>query len=397
VGFFPQQRTVAAGGSYEASRSVQAPFAQGTYYLILQTNAWSLISEADHGNNVMVFGPIYVGNKPPTADAGGPYDVPEGGSVALSGSGGDPDGDPLTYAWDIDNDGSFETADQNPTFSATGRDGPGSQIVVLQVCDDKGACAASDTSVNITNAAPAVGAITAPLDPVQLNTTASVSANFTDPGVLDTHNAVWDWGDGSTSPGTVDETAGSGAATGSHDYTTAGVYALTLTVTDKDGGSGESVFEYVVVYDASAGFVTGAGLIDSPAGAYTPDPSLAGKATFGFVARYQQGTTAPSGATQFRFQMAGLSFSSTSYQWLVVSGPKAQFKGSGTMNGNGDYGFLLTATDGQVNGGGGVDKFRIKIWDKLTDEVIYDNQMGAGDTTDPATALVGGNIIVHDG
>ncbi len=141
--------------------------------------------------------------------------------------------------------------------------------------------------------------------------------------------------------------------------------------------------------------MTGAGLIDSPAGAYTPDPSLAGKATFGFVARYQQGTTAPSGATQFRFQMAGLSFSSTSYQWLVVSGSKAQFKGSGTINGIGDYGFLLTATDGQVNGGGGVDKFRIKIWDKSTDEVVYDNQMGADDIADPATALVGGNIIIH--
>ena len=40
---------------------------------------------------------------------------------------------------------------------------------------------------------------------------------------------------------------------------------------------------------------------------------------------------------------------------------------------------MLTATDGQINGGG-VDKFRIKIWDKNNgDAVVYDNQMGQGD------------------
>ena len=37
-------------------------------------------------------------NDPPTADAGGPYVVNEGGTVTLTGSGTDPDSDPLTYA-----------------------------------------------------------------------------------------------------------------------------------------------------------------------------------------------------------------------------------------------------------------------------------------------------------
>jgi hypothetical protein len=50
----------------------------------------------------------------------------------------------------------------------------------------------------------------------------------------------------------------------------------------------------------------------------------------------------------------------------VVSGAKAQYKGTGTVNGQPGYGFLLTATDGQLQGGGGVDKFRIKIWDQGT-------------------------------
>jgi PKD repeat protein len=45
-----------------------------------------------------------------------------------------------------------------------------------------------------------------------------------------------------------------------HSYTTAGIYSIQLTVTDNDGASGTDLFEYVVVYDPSAGFVTG-GLI----------------------------------------------------------------------------------------------------------------------------------------
>jgi hypothetical protein len=57
---------------------------------------------------------------------------------------------------------------------------------------------------------------------------------------------------------------------------------------------------------------------------------------------------------------------------------------------------MLTATDGQVSGGGGVDKFRLKIWDKDNGEaLVYDNQMGASDTDDPTTALGGGSIVIH--
>lgn len=76
----------------------------------------------------------------------------------------------------------------------------------------------------------------------------------------------------------------------------------------------------IVIYDPSAGFVTGGGWINSPAGAYIPDQSLAGKASFGFVAKYQKGLTVPTGNTEFQFHTAGLNFKSTSYGWLVVQG-----------------------------------------------------------------------------
>jgi PKD repeat protein len=158
--------------------------------------------------------------------------------VNLTGSGSDPDGDPLTYAWDLNNDGVFETAGQTVTFSAVGLDGPGSRTVVLKVADNKGASATANVTVNITNVAPTVGAIVASVNPVQVNTAVNASANFSDPGVLDTHTAVWRWGDGSSSTGTVSEANGSGTVAGSHTYATPGVYTVTLTVTDKDGGNG---------------------------------------------------------------------------------------------------------------------------------------------------------------
>jgi len=435
---------------------------------------------------------IYRNNRPPTASAGGPYSVPEGGSVTLAGTGSDPDGDPLTYAWDLDNNGSFETAGQNPAFSAAGRDGPGNQTVVLQVCDSRSVCstasatldianvpptatlavtspvdeggsstlslnnaadpspadtqaglhysfacdgqdaslapsyAAAGTSnsavcsfkddgsypvkgrvldkdnglttysgaVTVNNLPPVLGPITAPVAPVLVNTLITATASFTDAGVLDTHLGIWGWGDNATSAGSISEVNGSGIISGTHIYGASNVYSVTLSLADKDGGSSQSVYQYVVVYDPSGGFVTGGGVIDSPAGAYVANPSLAGKAVFGFVAKYQQGAGAPTGETQFRFQVANMAFTSTSYQWLVVSGPKAQFKGSGTINRSGDYQFLLTATDGQAPGGGGVDRFRIKIWDKATGSLVYDNQASATDTADPTTAIAGGNIAI---
>ena len=36
-------------------------------------------------------------------------------------------------------------------------------------------------------------------------------------------------------------------------------------------------------------------------------------------------------------------------------------QGTGSVNGTSGYDFRVTAYDGQVNGGGGIDKFRIKI------------------------------------
>jgi VCBS repeat-containing protein len=172
-----------------------------------------------------------------------------------------------------------------------------------------------------------------------------------------------------------------------------GVYSVCVTGTDAANNVSAPECTLLAVYDASAGFVTGGGWINSPQGAYVPNPSLVGKANFGFVSKYQKGANVPTGDTEFQFQTAGLNFKSTSYDWLVISGTsKAQYKGSGTLNGVPGYGFILTAIDGKA-AGTGVDRFRIKITGP--NGLVYDNQLNAPDTSDPTTALGGGSIVVH--
>lgn len=187
----------------------------------------------------------------------------------------------------------------------------------------------------------------------------------------DTLTYAWDFGDGGTSTG----------ATPSHTYAQPGVYAVCLTVNDGQVDSTKGCTQ-AVVYDPSAGFVTGGGWINSPAGAYTADPSLTGKATFGFVSRYKKGATVPDGNTEFVFHAGNLSFESTGYQWLIVNqaGHNAQFKGTGTINGSGSYQFMLWAADGSS------DTFRIQITDS-SGATVYDNGV--------SQAVGGGSIIVH--
>ena len=344
---------------------------------------------------------IFTPNRPPVADANGPYTGDEGSSITFDASGSiDLDlGDSIvSYEWDLDNDGEFDDATGVDPIATWNDDYSGT--ITLRVTDSNGATDTDSTTVTVSNVAPTVGPITAPMDPVAVNTPITASALFTDPGT-DTHVAEWDWGDGTT-PGTV----GCGSVTDSHTYITPGVYTITLTVTDDDGGVGSSVYQYVVVYDPSAGFVTGGGWINSPSGAYIdptctdscPDPT--GKANFGFVSKYKKGATSPTGQTQFQFMAGDLNFHSDSYDWLVIAGAHAKYKGTGTINGVDNYGFMLTATDGQINGGGDIDKFRIKIW--IEDEsdvnngfVVYDNLRGLSDDDNSGTALEGGSIVIH--
>ncbi|HOZ37849.1 MAG TPA: BspA family leucine-rich repeat surface protein [Anaerolineaceae bacterium] len=195
-------------------------------------------------------------------------------------------------------------------------------------------------------------------------------------------NYDWDFGDGSTGTGVIP----------AHTYAEAGVYTACLTVNDGAVDSAPAC-TLTVVYDPSAGFVTGGGWFNSQPGAYKLDETLTGKATFGFVSKYLKGASLPSGNTEFVFDAGAFNFHSTSYDWLVVSKNQAtaQFKGSGIVNGElapdgSAYKFMLWAGDGTP------DTFRIRIWWEDATAVehdVYDNGFNQ--------AIGGGNIVVHTG
>lgn len=228
--------------------------------------------------------------------------------------------------------------------------------------------------LDLTNADPVVGTVTGPSAAVSVGAPAGVSATFTDADPLDTHTATVAWGDGQSSAGTVT----GGTVSGSHVYTAAGIYTVTVTVTDQ-WGNADSGTTTVVVYDRAAGFATGGGTIASPVGALASDPSHRGKGSLQLSVAYPSGATVPTGS--FTYSLAGTTFAvaTTTFDWLVVTGTTATFSAPVTVNGQAGYRAVVTVTDAGKN-----DTFRLVV-------------TGAGGSAayDSGTQAVTGQVVVH--
>jgi hypothetical protein len=242
-------------------------------------------------------------------------------------------------------------------------------------------------SQSVANAAPAVAALSGPAEPQPVGVTLSVAAAFTDAGVADTHSAAIDWGDSTTSIATVSERDGSGSIAASHAYTSAGIYRVTATVADDDGGVGVAALDALVVFDPAAGSARGAGWFDSPAAVASGGT---GRAFFGFLARYGKdgATLAHPG---LRLRDGGLEFESSAYEWLVITGTRATLRGGGRLNGSAGHVFELTAIDGEP------DRLRIRIWQGGGGPLVYDTEPAAAEGADPTTGLRGGSIAIGRG
>jgi hypothetical protein len=217
-------------------------------------------------------------NLAPSVDAGGPYATNINSSVQVSALGSDPEGKTLSYAWDLDNDGVFETPGQAVTYYAG--DHTGIFPIAVQVTDIGG-----------------------------------------------------------------------------------------LTVVDQ---------AVVAVYNTRNGFGTGSGWISAPEG----------KAEFSFDAKYVKKNPYPVAAVAFMIEKAGLYFTGTGYEWLVVDGTNMWLRGVGDFNGATGYGFLLSAGDGP-------DVFRIQIWEIATGLEVYDSEPASAEYAPASTPLGGGTIFIH--
>lgn len=162
------------------------------------------------------------------AAANGPYDVDEGSTITLDGSGST--GEQLNYAWSpaarVDDPAS-------PTPQLAGID-DARETMTLVVTSNHGISATDQAEVTTHNVAPTVSSLATTVSP---DRTVSLVASVTDPGLADTHSALVDWGDGTGEPATVTQGRGSATIRGSHHYTRPGAYDVRVTVSDDDGGT----------------------------------------------------------------------------------------------------------------------------------------------------------------
>jgi serine protease len=164
-------------------------------------------------------------NATPVADAGGPYSGTEDVSVVFDGSDSyDGDGDTLTYRWDFGDGGTGSGLNPTHTYLAGG-----TYTVTLIVNDGKADSAPATTDVNIeeVNDAPVADA------GLDQSVAPGETVNFDGSGSDDIDDAIvsyhWNFGDGSTGSG----------VTVTHEYSSDGVFNVTLTVTDASGATGE--------------------------------------------------------------------------------------------------------------------------------------------------------------
>lgn len=165
-------------------------------------------------------------NLPPQVDVGDGVLTQEGAPTLATVTTMDPNGDPVRVGWDLDGDGIHNDATGTEVMIPA-LDGPASYEIEIEV-DDTHQVILAVVPVEIENAAPRIDAVTwTDPAPVEMEPV-TFTAVATDPaGPLDTLQYAW------TFPGNVVANGTEATFTFPQD----GVYEVTLTVSDEDGGA----------------------------------------------------------------------------------------------------------------------------------------------------------------
>ncbi len=183
---------------------------------------------------------VTVDNVAPTLTLAGVANSDEGAGYTLNFSSSDP-GDDTIAQWDVDwGDGSLETILGDPSLAThTYVDGNNNYTISATATDEDGTFAAGNTvDVTVANLVPVIlnlSTDSSAVGDLGEGDTVTLSADFTDAGLIDTHTATIDWGDGTTSVGVVNQTTGMVSA--DHAYANGGTFEVTLTLVDNDSGA----------------------------------------------------------------------------------------------------------------------------------------------------------------
>lgn len=274
------------------------------------------------------------------------------------------------------------------------------RIYTIKVTITDGCNAPFDTSINVVVAHNITDPITG--NPYKIGSTVGLSGMFWDgPGKV--HTAKWLLDGTVATNGTVTEPSGmrNGKVNGSYKFNTAGVFKLQMNVTDQNGitsyaNTNNDLDAIVVVYDPNGGYAYGGGWFNSQPGSLPTDATAQGKASYGFYVNYRTAAK-PKGETQFEFKVGSFEFNALNFDYLAINGAKAQFRGTGKIiGGQSGIGFIMTVIDGEADGSG-LDKIRMKIFNRNTGQVYYDNLTGSDDAADPQTVVGTNSSIVIQG
>lgn len=175
---------------------------------------------------------VTINNVAPAVDAGPNAASAEGSSLNFNGAFTDPGVlDTHTIQWTF-GDGTSSTGTLTPAHTYTDN---GAYTVTLTVTDKDGGVGIDTLIVTVSNVAPVVNA--GPDRAAVKDAIVNFNGSFVDPGILDTHTIQWQFGDGTVANATLAPT---------HVYTRSGVFTVTLTVTDDDGGIGNDTLHVTV-------------------------------------------------------------------------------------------------------------------------------------------------------
>lgn len=272
----------------------------------------------------------------------------------------------------------------------------GENTMTLTVTDVNGNSSTGTAIVTVTNDKPQITSLELPADEQQVNTTVNLSATYTD---VNLSKALVNWGDGSETTATFAE----GSISAEHNYLKAGIYEVTLTISDTCGLEAIETHEYVIIFDPNAGFVTGGGWFSTTVGAWTGSSDSDIKSHVEFNSKYKKDSQVPQGIFNFTLTKktteeddeALLKFKSTAINWLVIDGNKAYLSGTGKIDNNEGFTFLLAFTDGDKVGES-EDYIRVQITNS-TGDIVYENQLRAPMAAYPVQELDKGSLVIHDG